>query len=127
MENFIVKLFVKVYERLEDFKLEVVSDNNLELVNEIFEDIIFLINVDENVVELVGIFKEFYFQLLLEVYDIVVLKCYDLFLLSLEMNNFFINNQLLLVDVICIFGIYKRVGELLGVIFRVENNDLVIV
>lgn len=61
MENFIVKLFVKVYERFEDLKLEVVSDNNLELVNEIFEDIIFLISVDENVVELVGIFKEFYF------------------------------------------------------------------
>lgn len=33
----------------------------------------------------------------------------------------------MLVDVICIFGIYKKVGELLGVIFRVENNDLVIV
>jgi hypothetical protein len=39
-----------------------VSDNNLELVNEILEDITPLISVDENVAELVGILKEPHFQ-----------------------------------------------------------------
>lgn len=52
----------QAHERLEDSKLEAVSDNNLELVNEILEDITPLINVDENVAELVGILKEPHFQ-----------------------------------------------------------------
>lgn len=55
-------VFSKAHERLEDSKLEAVSDNNLELVNEILEDITPLINVDENVAELVGILKEPHFQ-----------------------------------------------------------------
>ncbi|XP_029423397.1 MAGUK p55 subfamily member 6 isoform X3 [Nannospalax galili] len=62
MENPIVKSLAKAHERLEDSKLEAVSDNNLELVNEILEDITPLINVDENVAELVGILKEPHFQ-----------------------------------------------------------------
>lgn len=52
----------QAHERLEDSKLEAVSDNNLELVNEILEDITPLISVDENVAELVGILKEPHFQ-----------------------------------------------------------------
>lgn len=52
----------QAHERLEDSKLEAVSDNNLELVNEILEDITPLINVDENAAELVGILKEPHFQ-----------------------------------------------------------------
>lgn len=52
----------QAHERLEDSKLEAVSDNNLELVNEILEDITPLMNVDENVAELVGILKEPHFQ-----------------------------------------------------------------
>lgn len=55
-------VFSKAHERLEDSKLEAVSDNNLELVNEILEDITPLISVDENVAELVGILKEPHFQ-----------------------------------------------------------------
>ncbi|XP_057619066.1 protein PALS2 isoform X3 [Chionomys nivalis] len=62
MENPIVKSLAKAHERLEDSKLEAVSDNNLELVNEILEDISPLISVDENVAELVGILKEPHFQ-----------------------------------------------------------------
>ncbi|KAB1276004.1 MAGUK p55 subfamily member 6, partial [Camelus dromedarius] len=114
------------HERLEDSKLEAVSDNNLELVNEILEDITPLINVDENVAELVAILKEPHFQSLLEAHDIVASKCYDSPPSSPEMNNSSINNQLLPVDAIRILGIHKRAGEPLGVTFRVENNDLVI-
>uniref|UniRef100_A0A8B9W5T5 Protein associated with LIN7 2, MAGUK p55 family member n=1 Tax=Bos mutus grunniens TaxID=30521 RepID=A0A8B9W5T5_BOSMU len=126
MENPIVKSLAKAHERLEDSKLEAVSDNNLELVNEILEDITPLINVDENVAELVGILKEPHFQSLLEAHDIVASKCYESPPSSPEMNNSSINNQLLPVDAIRILGIHKRAGEPLGVTFRVENNDLVI-
>ncbi|XP_066210340.1 protein PALS2 isoform X3 [Saccopteryx leptura] len=125
MENPIVKSLAKAHERLEDSKLEAVSDNNLELVNEILKDISPLINVDENVAELVGILKEPHFQSLLEAHDIVASKCYDSPPSSPEMNNS-VNNQLLPVDAIRILGIHKRAGEPLGVTFRVENNDLVI-
>lgn len=59
---FNILLSFQAHERLEDSKLEAVSDNNLELVNEILEDITPLINVDENVAELVGILKEPHFQ-----------------------------------------------------------------
>ncbi|KAF2983347.1 hypothetical protein EK904_000861 [Melospiza melodia maxima] len=62
MENPIVRSLAKAHERLEDSKLEAVSDNNLELVNEILEDISPLVNKDENVAELVGILKEPHFQ-----------------------------------------------------------------
>lgn len=57
-------LSFQAHERLEDSKLEAVSDNNLELVNEILEDISPLISVDENVAELVGILKEPHFQVI---------------------------------------------------------------
>nr|XP_021486775.1 MAGUK p55 subfamily member 6 isoform X2 [Meriones unguiculatus] len=125
MENPIVKSLAKAHERLEDSKLEAVSDNNLELVNEILEDITPLISVDENVAELVGILKEPHFQSLLEAHDIVASKCYDSPPSSPEMNNS-LNNQFLPVDAIRILGIHKKAGEPLGVTFRVENNDLVI-
>ncbi|KAJ7407213.1 MAGUK p55 subfamily member 6 [Pitangus sulphuratus] len=62
MENPIVRSLAKAHERLEDSKLEAVSDNNLELVNEILEDISPLVNKDENIAELVGILKEPHFQ-----------------------------------------------------------------
>lgn len=126
MENPIVKSLAKAHERLEDSKLEAVSDNNLELVNEILEDITPLISVDENVAELVGILKEPHFQSLLEAHDIVASKCYESPPSSPEMNIPSLNNQLLPVDAIRILGIHKRAGEPLGVTFRVENNDLVI-
>lgn len=125
MENPIVKSLAKAHERLEDSKLEAVSDNNLELVNEILEDITPLISVDENVAELVGILKEPHFQSLLEAHDIVASKCYDSPPSSPEMNIPSLNNQLP-VDAIRILGIHKKAGEPLGVTFRVENNDLVI-
>ncbi|XP_071889635.1 protein PALS2 isoform X3 [Anas platyrhynchos] len=114
------------HERLEDSKLEAVSDNNLELVNEILEDISPLINKDENIAELVGILKEPHFQSLLEAHDIVASKCYDSPPSSPEVNNSSVNNQIVPVDAIRILGIHKRAGEPLGVTFRVENNDLVI-
>ncbi|XP_068944802.1 protein PALS2 isoform X1 [Petaurus breviceps papuanus] len=126
MENPIVKSLAKAHERLEDSKLEAVSDNNLELVNEILEDISPLINVDENVAELVSILKEPHFQSLLEAHDIVASKCYDSPPSSPEINHSSVNNQLLPVDAIRILGIHKKAGEPLGVTFRVENNDLVI-
>ncbi|XP_031237721.1 MAGUK p55 subfamily member 6 isoform X2 [Mastomys coucha] len=126
MENPIVKSLAKAHERLEDSKLEAVSDNNLELVNEILEDITPLISVDENVAELIGILKEPHFQSLLEAHDIVASKCYDSPPSSPEMNIPSLNNQFLPVDAIRILGIHKKAGEPLGVTFRVENNDLVI-
>uniref|UniRef100_A0A8C0TZ72 Membrane palmitoylated protein 6 n=1 Tax=Cyanistes caeruleus TaxID=156563 RepID=A0A8C0TZ72_CYACU len=126
MENPIVRSLAKAHERLEDSKLEAVSDNNLELVNEILEDISPLVNKDENVAELVGILKEPHFQSLLEAHDIVASKCYDSPPSSPEVNNSSVNNQVVPVDAIRILGIHKRAGEPLGVTFRVENNDLVI-
>ncbi|KAM7175776.1 protein PALS2 isoform 3-T10 [Macrochelys suwanniensis] len=126
MENPIVRSLAKAHERLEDSKLEAVSDNNLELVNEILEDISPLINKDESIAELVGILKEPHFQSLLEAHDIVASKCYDSPPSSPEINNSSVNNQVIPVDAIRILGIHKRAGEPLGVTFRVENNDLVI-
>ncbi|EMP24604.1 MAGUK p55 subfamily member 6 [Chelonia mydas] len=126
MENPIVRSLAKAHERLEDSKLEAVSDNNLELVNEILEDISPLINKDESIAELVGILKEPHFQSLLEAHDIVASKCYDSPPSSPEINNSSVNNQVVPVDAIRILGIHKRAGEPLGVTFRVENNDLVI-
>uniref|UniRef100_A0A8C3ICY7 Protein associated with LIN7 2, MAGUK p55 family member n=1 Tax=Chrysemys picta bellii TaxID=8478 RepID=A0A8C3ICY7_CHRPI len=126
MENPIVRSLAKAHERLEDSKLEAVSDNNLELVNEILEDISPLINKDESIAELVGILKEPHFQSLLEAHDIVASKCYDSPPPSPEINNSSVNNQVVPVDAIRILGIHKRAGEPLGVTFRVENNDLVI-
>ncbi|KAL7976688.1 hypothetical protein Chor_008637, partial [Crotalus horridus] len=126
MENPIVKSLAKAHERLEDSKLEAVSDNNLELVNEILEDISPLINKDENIAELIGILKEPHFLSLLEAHDIVASKCYESPPSSPEINNASVNNQIVPVDAIRILGIHKRAGEPLGVTFRVENNDLVI-
>ncbi|CAO2634907.1 Protein PALS2 [Lemmus lemmus] len=96
------------HDRLEDSKLEAVSDNNLELVNEILDDISSLISVDDNVAELVGILKEPHLQSLLEAHDIVPSKCYNLPPSSPDMNNSSLNNQLLPVDAICILGIHKE-------------------
>ncbi|KAI1242788.1 hypothetical protein IHE44_0000338 [Lamprotornis superbus] len=79
------------HERLEDSKLEAVSDNNLELVNEILEDISPLS--------------------LLEAHDIVASKCYDSPPSSPEVNNSSVNNQVVPVDAIRILGIHKRAGE----------------
>ncbi|XP_065521959.1 protein PALS2 isoform X2 [Lathamus discolor] len=111
MENPIVRSLAKAHERLEDSKLEAVSDNNLELVNEILEDISPLVNKDENIAELVGILKEPHFQSLLEAHDIVASKCYDSPPSSPEVNNSSVNNQIVPVDAIRILGIHKRAGE----------------
>ncbi|KAM4689718.1 protein PALS2 isoform 2-T4 [Discoglossus pictus] len=114
------------HERLEDTKLEAVSENNVELVNEILEDISPLANEDKNVEELVGILKEPHFQSLLEAHDIVASKCYDSPPSSPEINNSTVNNLIAPVDAIRMVGIHKRAGEPLGVTFKVENNNLVI-
>lgn len=71
----IIPLSFQAHERLEDSKLEAVSDNNLELVNEILEDITPLINVDENVAELVGILKEPHFQVNFAYYSFSQVPC----------------------------------------------------
>lgn len=57
---------MQAHERLEDTKLEAVSDNNLELLHEILEDISPLAYQDKNVEELVGILKEPHFQVCLD-------------------------------------------------------------
>ncbi|KAM3928531.1 protein PALS2 isoform 1-T2 [Leptodactylus fuscus] len=124
MENPIVRSLAKAHERLEDTKLEAVSDNNLELLHEILEDIGPLAHQDKNVEELVGILKEPHFQSLLEAHDIVASKCYDSPPSSPEINA--MNNQIAPVDAIRMVGIHKRAGEPLGVTFKVENNNLVI-
>nr|XP_033786720.1 MAGUK p55 subfamily member 6 isoform X2 [Geotrypetes seraphini] len=126
MENPIVRSLAKAHERLEDTKLEAVSENNVELVNEILEDIGPLVNANENIAELVGILKEPHFQSLLETHDIVASKCYDAPPASPEINNTSVNNQIAPFDAIRMVGIHKRAGEPLGVTFRVEKNDLVI-
>ncbi|XP_056375797.1 protein PALS2 isoform X3 [Hyla sarda] len=110
MENPIVRSLAKAHERLEDTKLEAVSDNNLELLHEILEDISPLVDQDKNVEELVGILKEPHFQSLLEAHDIVASKCYDSPPSSPEINNA-MNNQIAPVDAIRMVGIHKRAGE----------------
>ncbi|XP_040289570.1 MAGUK p55 subfamily member 6 isoform X1 [Bufo bufo] len=125
MENPIVRSLAKAHERLEDTKLEAVSDNNLELLHEILEDISPLAHQDKNVEELVGILKEPHFKSLLEAHDIVASKCYDSPPSSPEINSA-LNNQMAPVDAIRMVGIHKRAGEPLGVTFKVENHNLVI-
>ncbi|XP_066441716.1 protein PALS2 isoform X1 [Eleutherodactylus coqui] len=125
MENPIVRSLAKAHERLEDTKLEAVSDNNVELLHEILDDISPLAHEDKNVEELVGILKEPHFQSLLEAHDIVASKCYDSPPSSPEMNSQ-MNNQMAPVDAIRMVGIHKKAGEPLGVTFKVENSNLVI-
>lgn len=64
VQKFILKS-LQAHERLEDSKLEAVSDNNLELVNDILEDISPLTNKVENVAELIGILKEPHFLVIM--------------------------------------------------------------
>ncbi|XP_041421912.1 MAGUK p55 subfamily member 6 isoform X3 [Xenopus laevis] len=124
MENPIVRSLAKAHERLEDTKLEAVSENNVELLNDIIKDISPLEDEDKNVHELIGILKEPHFQSLLEAHDIVASKCYDSPPSSPEVNSS--GNQIAPVDAIRMVGIHKRAGEPLGVTFKVENNNLVI-
>ncbi|KAE8596534.1 hypothetical protein XENTR_v10016139 [Xenopus tropicalis] len=113
------------HERLEDTKLEAVSENNVELLNDIIKDISPLEHEDTNVQELIGILKEPHFQSLLEAHDVVASKCYDSPPSSPEVNSLG-NHQIAPVDAIRMVGIHKRAGEPLGVTFKVENNNLVI-
>ncbi|KAG8443002.1 hypothetical protein GDO86_011717 [Hymenochirus boettgeri] len=117
---------LRAHERLEDSKLEAVSENNIDLLNEIIEEISPLVEEDKNVQELVGILKEPHFQSLLEAHDLVASKCYDSPPSSPEVTNSSTHNQMAPVDAIRMVGIHKRAGEPLGVTFKVENNNLVI-
>ncbi|KAG8443003.1 hypothetical protein GDO86_011717 [Hymenochirus boettgeri] len=126
MEDPIVRSLAKAHERLEDSKLEAVSENNIDLLNEIIEEISPLVEEDKNVQELVGILKEPHFQSLLEAHDLVASKCYDSPPSSPEVTNSSTHNQMAPVDAIRMVGIHKRAGEPLGVTFKVENNNLVI-
>uniref|UniRef100_A0A5S6JVI3 Forkhead box protein C1 n=1 Tax=Xenopus tropicalis TaxID=8364 RepID=A0A5S6JVI3_XENTR len=125
MEDPIVRSLAKAHERLEDTKLEAVSENNVELLNDIIKDISPLEHEDTNVQELIGILKEPHFQSLLEAHDVVASKCYDSPPSSPEVNSLG-NHQIAPVDAIRMVGIHKRAGEPLGVTFKVENNNLVI-
>ncbi|XP_066571701.1 protein PALS2 isoform X1 [Amia ocellicauda] len=127
MESPIVRSLAKAHERLEDVKLEAVSDNNMELVSEILDDISPLTSKDDSAAELSRILKEPHFQSLLEAHDMVASKCYEPPQSSSEVNNDTVApNQLLQADAVRMIGIRKRAGEPLGVTFRVESNDLVI-
>uniref|UniRef100_A0A5F8HLT4 Membrane palmitoylated protein 6 n=1 Tax=Monodelphis domestica TaxID=13616 RepID=A0A5F8HLT4_MONDO len=108
----------QAHERLEDSKLEAVSDNNLELVNEILEDISPLVSVDANVAELVRILKEPHFQV-----SPPIRTCSRGPPLAPEGPVL----RLLPMDAIRILGIHKKAGEpLVRVTFRVEKKHLVI-
>ncbi|XP_069490452.1 MAGUK p55 subfamily member 2 isoform X6 [Ambystoma mexicanum] len=125
MESPIVRSLAKAHERLEESKLEAVSDNNLELVQEVLQDISPILEQSRAAAELAGILQEPHFQSLLETHDSVASKSYETPPPS-PMMDFAFNNQPVPPDAVRMVGIRKTAGEHLGVTFRVENGELVI-
>ncbi|XP_043911090.1 MAGUK p55 subfamily member 2 isoform X2 [Protopterus annectens] len=127
MESPIVRSLAKAHERLEETRLEAVSDNNLELVREILEDISPIAHANSSAAELSRILQGPHFQSLLETHDSVASKSYETPPPSpgTLMDPAFLN-QPIPPDAVRMVGIRKTGGDHLGVTFRVENNELVI-
>uniref|UniRef100_A0A8C7YGN6 MAGUK p55 scaffold protein 2b n=1 Tax=Oryzias sinensis TaxID=183150 RepID=A0A8C7YGN6_9TELE len=120
-------LHSSAHERFEEPKLEAVSENNVELVQDILKELSPLTQRNQVAEELVRILKEPHFQSLLETHDSVASKNYETPPPSpCSFMDPALNNQPVPPDAVRMVGIRKVSGEHLGVTFRVENGELVI-
>ncbi|XP_078715724.1 protein PALS2-like isoform X3 [Lampetra fluviatilis] len=130
MESPVVQCLAKAQGKLEEPKLEAVSENNLELVQEILEDISPMTERDNSAAELATILQEPHFQSLLGAHDSVASKSYECLPCSPHLNadsgDELGTLESGVTDAIRMVGIRKMEGEPLGVTFRVESNELVI-
>ncbi|XP_062859308.1 MAGUK p55 subfamily member 2b isoform X2 [Trichomycterus rosablanca] len=115
------------HECYEEPKLEAVSENNVELVQDILKDLSPLAPQSQTAHELVRILSEPHFQSLLETHDSVASKSYGTPPPSpCAFMDPSLNNQPVPPDAVRMVGIRKVSGEHLGVTFRVEAGELVI-
>ncbi|XP_053744169.1 protein PALS2-like isoform X2 [Synchiropus splendidus] len=122
MESPIVQSLAKAHERLEEVKLQAVSEDNMQLVTEILES---LTEKDAASEELRKILQEPHFRCLIEAHDKVAAKCYEMPQVEVTCNNA-LTSSLVPADAIRVIGIKKKTGEPLGVTFRVERGEMVI-
>ncbi|XP_041714340.1 MAGUK p55 subfamily member 2-like [Coregonus clupeaformis] len=119
--------YPQAHENLEESKLEAVSDNNLELVQDILKELTPLTHRNKAADELARILKEPHFQSLLETHDTVASKTFETPPPSpCSFMDAAFNNQPVAPDAVRMVGIRKVSGEHLGVTFRVESGELVI-
>ncbi|KAM9504542.1 MAGUK p55 subfamily member 2-like isoform 2-T2 [Salvelinus alpinus] len=115
------------HENLEESKLEAVSDNNMELVQDILKELTPLTHRNKAADELARILKEPHFQSLLETHDSVASKTFETPPPSpCSFMDAAFNTQPVAPDAVRMVGIRKVSGEHLGVTFRVESGELVI-
>uniref|UniRef100_A0A8C8MHD6 MAGUK p55 subfamily member 2-like n=1 Tax=Oncorhynchus tshawytscha TaxID=74940 RepID=A0A8C8MHD6_ONCTS len=117
----------KAHENLEESRLEAVSDNNMELVQDILKELTPLTHRSKAADELACILKEPHFQSLMETHDSVASKTFETPPPSpCSFMDAAFNNQPVPPDAVRMVGIRKVSGEHLGVTFRVESGELVI-
>ncbi|XP_038865875.1 MAGUK p55 subfamily member 2-like isoform X4 [Salvelinus namaycush] len=135
MESPVVRIYVPTvyllvygaHENLEESKLEAVSDNNMELVQNILKELTPLTHRNKAADELARILKEPHFQSLLETHDSVASKTFETPPPSpCSFMDAAFNTQPVAPDAVRMVGIRKVSGEHLGVTFRVESGELVI-
>uniref|UniRef100_A0A6Q2YMZ3 Membrane protein, palmitoylated 2b (MAGUK p55 subfamily member 2) n=1 Tax=Esox lucius TaxID=8010 RepID=A0A6Q2YMZ3_ESOLU len=115
------------HENLEESRLEAVSDNNIELVQDILKELTPFTHRSKAADELARILKEPHFQSLLETHDSVASKTFETPPPSpCSFMDAAFNNQPVPPDAVRMVGIRKVSGEHLGVTFRVESGELVI-
>uniref|UniRef100_A0A8C7Q6Q2 Membrane protein, palmitoylated 2b (MAGUK p55 subfamily member 2) n=1 Tax=Oncorhynchus mykiss TaxID=8022 RepID=A0A8C7Q6Q2_ONCMY len=115
------------HENLEESRLEAVSDNNMELVQDILKELTPLTHRNKAADELARILKEPHFQSLLETHDSVASKTFETPPPSpCSFMDAAFNTQPVAPDAVRMVGIRKVSGEHLGVTFRVESGELVI-
>ncbi|XP_045558465.1 MAGUK p55 subfamily member 2b isoform X2 [Salmo salar] len=115
------------HENLEESRLEAVSDNNMELVQDILKELTPLTHRSKAADELACILKEPHFQSLMETHDSVASKTFETPPPSpCSFMDAAFNNQPVPPDAVRMVGIRKVSGEHLGVTFRVESGELVI-
>ncbi|XP_076009896.1 protein PALS2-like [Genypterus blacodes] len=124
MESPIVRSLAKAHERLEEVPLQAVHHNNVELVTDIV-DSLHSLTEDAAASELMEILQEPHFQSLIEAHDKVASKSYEMPLAAVNCDTP-VMNSVVPADAVRVIGIQKRVGEPLGVTFRVEQGELVI-
>uniref|UniRef100_A0A8C8JF79 MAGUK p55 subfamily member 2-like n=1 Tax=Oncorhynchus tshawytscha TaxID=74940 RepID=A0A8C8JF79_ONCTS len=119
--------YPQAHENLEESRLEAVSDNNMELVQDILKELTPLTHRSKAADELACILKEPHFQSLMETHDSVASKTFETPPPSpCSFMDAAFNNQPVPPDAVRMVGIRKVSGEHLGVTFRVESGELVI-
>ncbi|XP_038846301.1 MAGUK p55 subfamily member 2b isoform X1 [Salvelinus namaycush] len=127
MESPVVRSYPQAHENLEESRLEAVSDNNMELVQDILKELTPLTHRSKAADELACILKEPHFQSLMETHDSVASKTFETPPPSpCSFMDAAFNNQPVPPDAVRMVGIRKVSGEHLGVTFRVESGELVI-